>query len=407
MLSIKNLSKVYPGGKKAVDDISLDIESGEFVAFIGTSGSGKTTALRMINRMIEATKGQITIDGKDVRKMNAVELRRSIGYVIQQIGLMPHMTIKENIVLVPKLLKWSEEKKDKKARELIKLVDLPEEYLDRYPSELSGGQQQRIGVVRALAAEQDIILMDEPFGALDPITRDTLQDLVKELQQKLGKTFVFVTHDMDEAIKLADKICIMSEGKVVQYDTPDNILRHPANDFVRDFIGQNRLIQDRPNMRTVEDAMIKPITVRADDSLNHVVDVMRRYRIDTIFVVTNQDRFLGYMDIEDINQGLRAGKELIDTMQRDIYRVNVNSKLQDTVRTILKRNVRNVPVVDDHDKLVGLITRANLVDIVYDSIWGEGAEEAQQASEENEASAIKEAPVKINNEQTSDAGVER
>lgn len=358
----------------------------------------------MINRMIEATKGQITIDGKDVRKMNAVELRRSIGYVIQQIGLMPHMTIKENIVLVPKLLKWPEEKKDKKARELIKLVDLPEEYLDRYPSELSGGQQQRIGVVRALAAEQDIILMDEPFGALDPITRDTLQDLVKELQQKIGKTFVFVTHDMDEAIKLADKICIMSEGKVVQFDTPDNILRHPANDFVRDFIGQNRLIQDRPNMRTVEDAMIKPITVRADDSLNHAVDVMRRHRIDTIFVVTNQDRFLGYMDIEDINQGLRAGKELIDTMQRDIYRVNVNSKLQDTVRTILKRNVRNVPVVDDHDTLVGLITRANLVDIVYDSIWGEGAEEALQ---ESEASGIKEAPVEMDHEKTSDAGVER
>ena len=153
MLSIKNLSKVYGGTKKAVDNISLEIESGEFIAFIGTSGSGKTTALRMINRMIEATEGEIAINGKNVRKMNAVELRRKIGYVIQQIGLMPHMTIKENIVLVPKLLKWSDEKKEKKAKELIKLVDLPEEYLDRYPSQLSGGQQQRIGVVRALAAE--------------------------------------------------------------------------------------------------------------------------------------------------------------------------------------------------------------------------------------------------------------
>ena len=233
MLSIKNLTKIYSGNKKAVDNLTLDIESGEFIAFIGTSGSGKTTALRMINRMIEATDGQIQMNGKDVRNMNPVELRRSIGYVIQQIGLMPHMTIRENIVLVPKLLKWSKEKKDQKAEELIKLVDLPVEYLDRYPAELSGGQQQRIGVVRALAAEQDIILMDEPFGALDPITRDTLQDLVKELQQKLGKTFIFVTHDMDEAIKLADKICIMSKGKVVQFDTPDNILRNPANDFVK------------------------------------------------------------------------------------------------------------------------------------------------------------------------------
>lgn len=372
MLSIKNLSKVYAGGKKAVDNMTIDIESGDFIAFIGTSGSGKTTALRMINRMIESTEGEITIDGKNIKELNPVELRRSIGYVIQQIGLMPHMTVKENIVLVPKLLKWSQEKKDEKAKELIRLVDLPEEYLDRYPSELSGGQQQRIGVVRALAAEQDIILMDEPFGALDPITRDTLQDLVKKLQQQLGKTFIFVTHDMDEAIKLADKICIMTNGQVVQYDTPDNILRSPANDFVRDFIGQNRLIQDRPNIRTVKDSMIKPVTVHVDRSLNDAVNIMREKRVDTIFVVGNDEHLLGYLDIEDINEGLRHHKELIDTMQRDIYRVRIDSKLQDSVRTILKRNVRNVPVVDSDNKtLLGLVTRANLVDIVYDSIWGE------------------------------------
>ena len=372
MLSIKNLSKVYAGGKKAVDNMTIDIESGDFIAFIGTSGSGKTTALRMINRMIESTEGEITIDGKNIKELNPVELRRSIGYVIQQIGLMPHMTVKENIVLVTKLLKWSQEKKDEKAKELIRLVDLPEEYLDRYPSELSGGQQQRIGVVRALAAEQDIILMDEPFGALDPITRDTLQDLVKKLQQQLGKTFIFVTHDMDEAIKLADKICIMTNGQVVQYDTPDNILRSPANDFVKDFIGQNRLIQDRPNIRTVKDAMIKPVTVHVDRSLNDAVNIMREKRVDTIFVVGNDEHLLGYLDIEDINEGLRHHKELIDTMQRDIYRVRIDSKLQDSVRTILKRNVRNVPVVDSDNKtLLGLVTRANLVDIVYDSIWGE------------------------------------
>lgn len=377
MLSIKHLTKIYSGNKKAVDDISLDIQSGEFIAFIGTSGSGKTTALRMINRMIEATEGQIEIDGKDVRSMNPVELRRSIGYVIQQIGLMPHMTIKENIVLVPKLLKWTKEEKDKRAKELIKLVDLPESFLERYPAELSGGQQQRIGVVRALAAEQDIILMDEPFGALDPITRDTLQDLVKTLQRKLGKTFIFVTHDMDEAIKLADKICIMSEGKVVQFDTPDNILRHPANDFVRDFIGQNRLIQDRPNDKTVEGVMIKPITIQAEATLNDAVHIMRQKRVDTIFVVDRDNHLLGFLDIEDINQGIRGHKNLRDTMQQHIYTVQIDSKLQDSVRTILKRNVRNVPVVDDQQRLVGLITRANVVDIVYDTIWGDSEDTVQ------------------------------
>lgn len=383
MLSIKNLTKIYSGNKKAVDRISLDIESGEFIAFIGTSGSGKTTALRMINRMIEPTEGQITINGKNIGDMNPVELRRSIGYVIQQIGLMPHMTIRENIVLVPKLLKWSKEKKDARAKELIKLVDLPEDYLDRYPAELSGGQQQRIGVVRALAVDQDVILMDEPFGALDPITRDTLQDLVKTLQQKLGKTFIFVTHDMDEAIKLADRICIMSKGKIVQFDTPDNILRHPANDFVVDFIGQNRLIQDRPNMKTVEGAMITPVTVHADDSLNDAVNIMRERRVDTIFVVNNQNRLLGFLDIEDINQGLRRGEELIDMMQRDVYKVHIDTKLQDSVRTILKRNVRNVPVVDDDNTLIGLITRANLVDIVYDSLWGDENDDAAPLDSDN------------------------
>ena len=378
MLSFKNISKTYGGSKKAVDNISLDINEGEFIAFIGTSGSGKTTALRMINRRIEPTSGTITINGEDISKKNPVELRRGIGYVIQQIGLLPHMTIKENITLVPRLLKWSDEDKDEKARELIKLVDLPEEYLDRYPSELSGGQQQRIGVVRALAAEQNIILMDEPFGALDPITRDTLQDLVKELQKKLGKTFIFVTHDMDEAIKLADRIVIMSHGKVIQFDTPDEILRNPANDFVRDFIGEGRLIQDRPNMRTVQDAMIQPVSITVDKSINDCIALMREKRIDTIFVTDHNNKLLGFVDIEDINEGYRKGMDLIDLMNRDVYRIGVDSKLQDSVRTILKRNIRNIPVIDDNNKLIGLITRSNLVDIVYDTIWGE-----QEVNESN------------------------
>ena len=198
VIEFKEVNKIY-GDNVAVKHINLKIMAGEFVCLIGTSGSGKTTILRMINRMLKPSNGKIFIKGEEISDLNPVQLRRKIGYVIQNIGLMPHMTIYENITLVPKLLKWSEDKKKAKAKELIKLVELPEDFLDRYPYELSGGQQQRIGVVRALAADQDIILMDEPFGALDPITRDSLQDLVKDLQERLGKTIVFVTHDMDEA----------------------------------------------------------------------------------------------------------------------------------------------------------------------------------------------------------------
>lgn len=375
MLEMSNVSKVYKGGKKAVSDLNISIKQGEFIAFIGTSGSGKTTAMRMINRMIEPTSGTITLDGKNIKELNPVQLRRKIGYVIQQIGLLPHMTIRDNITLVPKLLKWSEEDKNKKAEELIQLVDLPLSYLDLYPAQLSGGQQQRIGVVRALAADQDIILMDEPFGALDPLTRDTLQDLVKELQVKFNKTFVMVTHDMDEAIKLADRIVIMSNGEVVQLDTPNNILRRPANDFVRDFIGENRLIQTTPNVKTVDEAMVKPISVTAEKSIGEAIQIMRERRVDTLLITDNDNVLVGYVDIEDLSEAAKKSLSLSRIMNHNVYFVRSGVYLQDTVRTILKRNIRLIPVLDKHDRLLGVITRANLVDIVYDTIWGEELEE--------------------------------
>lgn len=371
MLKLEHLSKVYKGGKKAVDDLNIEIEKGEFIAFIGTSGSGKTTALRMINRMIEPTSGAITLDGENLLKKNVVTLRRSIGYVIQQIGLMPHMTIRENITLVPKLLKWSKEKKNQTAEQLIDLVDLPRSYLEMYPSQLSGGQQQRIGVLRALAANQDIILMDEPFGALDPITRDTLQDLMKDLQKRLGKTVIFVTHDMDEAIKLADRICIMHNGQMVQYDTPDNILSAPANDFVREFIGSHRLIQNRPSAKLVDDVMIKPITITMEKSLDEAVLTMVKRRVDTLFVVDGNEHLRGLVTVEMITGNRHSIDTVSDVMITDIFTVKAGTKLQDTVRRILRRNLRHIPVIDENNHLVGLVTRANIVDIVYDTIWGE------------------------------------
>jgi len=371
MIEFKNLTKRFPGGKIAVDALNLTFNDGEFIAFIGTSGSGKTTSMRMINRMIEPSSGEILIDGKNIKEMNAVELRRQIGYVIQQIGLMPHMTIFENIVMVPKLLKWPVEKQRQIAEELIQKVDLPLDFLERYPSELSGGQQQRIGVIRALAADQDIILMDEPFGALDPITRDSLQELLKQLQRELGKTVIFVTHDMDEALKLADRIVIMQDGKVVQFDTPDNILMEPANEFVENFIGEERLSQARTNFRTVEQIMIRgPVSVGAEQNLSEAIKLMRTRRVDSLFVTDADDVLLGMLSVEAIDLNRRRPVTVGEVMS-EVSFVREGTLVRDALQRILKLGYKNIPVVDENNRLIGLITRTSIVDMVYDTIWGD------------------------------------
>ncbi|WP_084254322.1 betaine/proline/choline family ABC transporter ATP-binding protein [Pediococcus parvulus] len=386
---MKHLSKIY-GGNKAVDDFNLDVKKGEFICFIGTSGSGKTTTMRMINRMLNPTEGSIKLNGEDVLKADPVKLRRKIGYVIQNIGLMPHMTIRDNITIVPKLLKWSEEKRNERAKEMIKMVELPEEFLDRYPSELSGGQQQRIGVVRALAADQDLILMDEPFGALDPITRESLQDFVKDLQMRLGKTLIFVTHDMDEALKLATRIVVMSHGKMIQVATPDEILRHPANEFVENLIGKDRLIQARPSITTVGQVMYNnAVSITPGRSLKEALKLMHEKRVDTLLVTDDTGVLKGYVGIEQIDYNYNTATSVDDVMTRKVFYVNENSIIRDTVERILKRGYKNVPVVDENKKLVGIVTRASLVDIVYDALGGDSDTQTHDKKKEDTKPAEK------------------
>ncbi|WP_068672900.1 betaine/proline/choline family ABC transporter ATP-binding protein [Oceanobacillus sp. Castelsardo] len=375
MLEFHNVTKRYDNGKSAVNNLNLKIEKGEFICFIGPSGCGKTTTMKMVNRLIDITDGAILVDGKDIKDQDPVALRRSIGYVIQQIGLMPHMTIEENIVLVGTLLKWTKEKKEERARELLKLVDLPEEYLDKYPHELSGGQQQRIGVLRALAANPPLILMDEPFGALDPITRDSLQEEFKKLQRELNKTIVFVTHDMDEAIKLADRIVIMRDGEIVQVDTPDEILRNPANEFVEEFLGKERLIQGRPDVTTVGQIMNSaPVTVQTGTTLKSAISTMRDKRVDSLLITDSDNVLKGYLDIEAINLNYKKANKVEEVMETEIYSVFQDSLLRDTVHKILRRGAQYVPVVDEDRRLVGIVTRATLATLVYDTIWGDGTE---------------------------------
>jgi osmoprotectant transport system ATP-binding protein len=258
-LEFKNVTKRYPGqSDPAVDGLSLHVSAGEVCVLVGPSGCGKSTALRLVNRMIDITDGDVLLDERGVREREPAELRREIGYVIQQIGLFPHLSIGQNIATVPKLLGWDKERTNKRVEELIDLIGLPSEVRDRYPGQLSGGQRQRVGVARALAADPPLMLMDEPFGAIDPITRERLQDEFLRLQKEIGKTIVFVTHDIDEAIKMGDRIAVLRQGGILaQYATPDELLTNPADDFVAQFVGADRSLK-RLSLSTVGELDLMP-----------------------------------------------------------------------------------------------------------------------------------------------------
>ncbi|MBY1583390.1 ABC transporter ATP-binding protein [Clostridioides difficile] len=365
MIEIRNVTKKI-GNNVILDDISLVVETGTLVVLIGSSGCGKTTTLKLINKLIKPTSGEIYINGKPISQENEIELRRKIGYVIQNTGLFPHLTIKENIELIPRLKKEkSVEEIEKRTLQLLEMVGLDsDEFLNKYPSELSGGQQQRIGVARAIATDAEIILMDEPFSALDPITRTSLQEQLFSLQDELKKTIIFVTHDMDEALKIADKICIMKDGRITQYDTPENILRKPANDFVKDFIGEDR-VWDNPEYIKARDIMIKnPIAVNSTRTVTQGIEIMRTSKVDSLLIIDRAKTLKGIVTVKDMKDIDDKSILLADIMSSEPLHVNEGDNLVEILNVMNRNSVGYIPVISDENKLVGLITRSSLLSVL-------------------------------------------
>lgn len=364
MIEFKNVCKSI-GGKKIIENVNINIKDGELVTLIGPSGCGKTTTLKMINRLIKQSSGEILINGTKIEDENIIKLRRNIGYVIQQTGLFPHMTVRENIMLIPSLEKVDEGKMKDKVEELLKLVGMkPEIYMDKYPSELSGGQQQRIGIARAFAMNPEIILMDEPFSALDPITRNQLQDEIFNIQQTFKKTIVFVTHDMDEALKLADKICIMKDGLVMQYDTPDKILKNPVNDFVKDFVGENR-IWNQPELIKVKDIMIKePVKAGSERTVLQALEIMKSSHVDSLLILNIEGKLEGLVTLKDIRINIDRNIKIKEIINKNIITIKEDESIINVMKKMRKHKIGYVPVTDNKSRLVGLVTKSSLLSVL-------------------------------------------
>lgn len=360
MIQFINVSKAYKE-HNVIENINLEINKGELVVLIGPSGCGKTTILKMINRLIEPSDGQIKINGTDIEAQDPIELRRNIGYVIQQTGLFIHMTVRENIEIIPRLAKMPVSEIVDRTVKLMETVGLPEEFLDRYPNHLSGGQQQRVGVARAFAMNPDIILMDEPFSALDPLTRSQLQDELVSLQSKLHKTIVFVTHDMDEAVKIADRICILQGGRILQYDTPENILKNPAHGFVSEFVGSKR-IWSSPQLIRAKDIMItSPKTTYPYVPMFKGLEKMRIDKVDSLIVIDEDNHLLGIVRARSILNS--ADKSLpVETVMTP---ARVTADTEENIVSLLEKinglNISNIPVTDRDNRFAGLITNSSLV----------------------------------------------
>jgi len=359
------VDKVFPGASEpAVSQLSLEIARGEIVALIGPSGCGKTTMLRMINGLIKPTAGLIEVDGTDISTQPTVQLRRGIGYVIQQVGLFPHRTVSQNIGTVPKMLGWEKSRIGGRIDELVDLVGLDRGMLDRYPDELSGGQQQRVGVARALAADPPVLLMDEPFGAVDPIVRGRLQEELLGLQERVQKTIVLVTHDLDEALTLADRIALLNVGGILeQYCPPDELLRAPANAFVEEFIGEDRSLRRLSLARVSELPHTRGPVVDHATSAKGARDAMSEATVEW-FGITKDDRFLGWVAGGDLN-----GDEPLDSLplQPPAAQISAGSTLREAMEVIMNSST-SIAVIDDDGRFGGVVTleliRAKLVETV-------------------------------------------
>ncbi len=377
ILSFTNLTKTYSDGTVAVKDFSLEMKRGEFVVLIGPSGCGKSTTLRMVNRLIEPSSGTIKIDGQDVKTYHPVELRRRLGYVIQQVGLIPHLTIAENISFVLRLKGVKENDRRIRAKQLLELVGMsPEVYLDRYPAELSGGQQQRIGVLRALAHDPDIILMDEPFGALDPITREQLQDELKRLQRSVHKTILFVTHDMDEALRMADRIVMMLNGMIIQVASPEQILRAPAEEFVVNFIGRQRIMRQATESKIGEVMANCLPAIPAGYSLAQSVELMVREGVNNLVTVEDSGKFQGLVFLDEAQRALAAGDDRpVGALARlrDVC-VQPDSSVLWGIHLMLTHMVDAVPLTAPDGIVAGVVTRRELVGLLNDVARATGAD---------------------------------
>lgn len=361
MIEFIGVNKIFKNNI-VLHDINLKIEDRSITVFVGPSGCGKTTTLKMINGLIKPTSGKILINGEDIGEKNIIDLRRGIGYVIQQTGLFPHMTIKENIELVAKLEKVPEAQRRDRVRELMEMVGLSyEKFSDRYPKQLSGGQQQRVGIARALMTNPDIILMDEPFSALDPITRSQLQDELINIQTQYKKTIIFVSHDMDEAVKIADKICIMGTGKIIQYDDPETILKSPKNEFVSNFVGKNR-IWSSPEYIKVKDIMLdNPITCSAEMTLFKCLRKMRHERVDSLLVVDRKGKFEGIITGKLIQQEKEHYKPVKEILEIPAFTTSPDNSIVDVLKEVNENKLSSLPVVDENGILRGIITKTSLV----------------------------------------------